>query len=120
MNELTKGISIMKNRVLKAVLMLAMTAVLSFTYSGEVHATMTQDEATEWLKQWCEENGYDFDDCKTTGGLDEGFYVGNRNSQTSSASTNNVTQEASAPAPSMSISTQPTLLLTQPVQRMAL
>lgn len=86
----------MKNRVLKAVLMLAMTAVLSFAYSEEVHATMTQDEATEWLKQWCEENGYDFDDCRSTGGSHPEKYVGNQNSV---SSISNTETPAAVPAP---------------------
>lgn len=86
MNDLAKGISIMKNRVLRVVLMLALTAVLSFTYSSEVHASMSQDEFVEWLKQWCEENGKNFEDCMGTGGTRTDLYVGNNSNSASNTS----------------------------------
>lgn len=86
----------MKNRLRKLATLFTLTIALAFLYKCDVHAAMTQDEATEWLKQWCEENGYNWEDFRGTGGTRDDLYVGNRTSSTANTS---ATQPAPTPTP---------------------
>lgn len=53
----------------KSLLTLLVAGTVMLGNANTVHATMIQDEATEWHKKWCEENRVDFEDSRSTGGM---------------------------------------------------
>lgn len=68
---------------------------------------MTRDEVNEWLKQWCEENGVDYESCRSTEGTHDEKYVGNANQNSNTSGNSSSNSAAAEPTPvSVAILTQ--------------
>lgn len=52
----------MKNKIMKTLLSLAIAGTVMVSNANTAYASMTQDEATEWVKQKLAEDGEDFND----------------------------------------------------------
>lgn len=87
----------MKTKMIRSLLALLAAGTVMLGNVNTVHATMTQKEADEWYKKWCEENGLDPEDSRTTGGTHDENYIGNRN-QNADAAASNTAPAASEPA----------------------
>lgn len=112
-NQCIKGDRFIKIKVIRSLLAFLVAGTVLLGNVNTAHATMAQDEATEWYKQWCEENGVDFEDSRSTGGTHNEKYIGNTkplgedssgkvtsDSNASTSSTDStVSEPVAAPAP---------------------